>query len=142
MRTALAHPNELFICPRCEQPGKKHRAYAMCIDCQKAYAKKINREWQERNPNYRRPRRPARTRIGTKCGARKIIDPELVALARMLMGIGKSQAQTAALMGITRSVLRSRLKAMGLITPKVRKPKYSNTVIPYEFFKAQQQAQA
>jgi len=139
MRTKLAETGEIIICPCCGEKGRKHRTYAMRVECQKAYIKKKNAEWRAKNPHYKRKSK-AKKGPHLKSGPKKAFAAELVERAKTLMDNGYTQAETAAKLDVTLSMLRTRLKNHGMTKRKVVRPKPSDARIDYTEFKKMRDA--
>jgi hypothetical protein len=67
MRVALAKPGEIIACPCCGEQGKKHRQYAMRVECHAVYKAKKNAEWRLANPGYKSPKQNE-VKTKTLCG--------------------------------------------------------------------------
>jgi DNA-binding NtrC family response regulator len=134
MRTKLAETGEIIICPCCGERGRKHKSYAMRVECQKAYIRRKNAEWRANNPNYRRPSKATGK-------PKKSYDADMVSRAQAFIVNGYTQAEAASKIGVTLSMLKTRMKNHGLTKPKSKREKPSNTVIPYEQWKQMNQAQ-
>lgn len=72
---------------------------------------------------------------------KKSFDLHMAVRAKAFMDNGYTQAEAADKLGVTLSMLKTRMKNHGMIKPKVKRPKPSDVVIPYDQWKQMNQAQ-